>query len=177
MKNIIFLDIDGVINDGFSDFSLESISVLKRIVDENNAKIIIISSKQRNGTTSIRNKLINLMKQYNIEVNDFIDPNFIGNLSGIEISSRILGIVDYLKNNSEANYVILDDEYQNDYKLLCLNYYKVNNGLKNKDYDKIKFKKVNPNNFRNINYHYRKLGEYEQATNNLIYVLKRIKDR
>ena len=173
----IGLDIDGVINNGFSDFSLESISVLKRIIDDNKAKIIIISSKQKNGTATIRNKLINLMKKYNIEVNDFIDLNYIGNICGIEIPSRVLGIVDYLKNNDEASYIVLDDEYQNDYKLLCLNHYKVNNGLKNKDYNKIKLKKVNLNNFKHINYKYRKLGAYEQATNNLIYVLKKIKDR
>ena len=177
MKNIIFLDIDGVINNGFSDFSKESISVLKRIINENNAKIIIISSKQGNGTVTIRNKLINLMKKYNIEINDFIDPNYVGNICGIEIPSRVLGIVDYLKNNPKISYVILDDEYQNDYKLLCFNHYKINNGLMFKDYNKIKFKKVNLNNFKHVNYKYRKLGAYEQATNNLIYVLKKIKDR
>ena len=52
---------------------------------------------------------------YNI---DFINPNFEGNLGDIKLPSRLLGIVDYLKNNEITNYVVLDDEYHNDYKLI-----------------------------------------------------------
>ena len=60
------------------------------------------------------------------------------------ISNRVCGIIDYLKNNQNINYVILDDEYQNEYKLFNLNYYKTNTyvGLKEKDLDKITFSNI-----------------------------------
>lgn len=172
MKRILFLDIDGVLNNGFADFSIESLSLIKRLIMENNAKVVMITSRQRSGTKVIRNKLANLMKNYDINGIDFIDPNYEGDLCGIPIASRALGIVDYLKNEENLEYVILDDEYNRDYRLLCLNYYRTYNGLKNKDYSHINFKKVNKNNFKHVNYHYRKLGQFEQASNNLIKVLK-----
>lgn len=109
---------------------------------------------------------------YNI---DFIDPNFEGSLCDIKLPSRLLGVVDYLKNNEITNYVILDDEYHNDYKLIRLNHFKTMpfKGLTYKNLLKIVLKPVNLNNFKHINYQYRQLGDYEVVTNNLIKVLKR----
>lgn len=80
-----------------------------------------------------------------------------------------------MKNNELVNYVILDDEYYNDYKLICLNHFKTMlfKGLSYKDLSRIVFKPVNLNNFKQINYQYRQLGEYEVVTNNLIKVLKK----
>ena len=94
----------------------------------------------------------------------------------MNVPDRVLGIIDYLKNNDVSSYVILDDDYHNDYKLLCLNHYRPLplKGLTYKDLSKISFKKVNLNNFEYINYKYRKLGAYEQVTNGLIKVLKKI---
>lgn len=109
---------------------------------------------------------------YNI---DFIDLNFEGSLCDIKLPSRLLGVVDYLKNNEITNYVILDDEYHNDYKLIRLNHFKTMpfKGLTYKNLLKIVLKPVNLNNFKHINYQYRQLGDYEVVTNNLIKVLKR----
>ena len=94
----------------------------------------------------------------------------------MNIPDRVLGIIDYLKNNEVSSYVIIDDDYHNDYKLLCLNHYRPFplKGLTYKDLSKISFKKVNLNNFEYINYKYRKLGAYEQVTNGLIKDLKKI---
>ena len=174
MKNIIFLDIDGVLNNNISNISLESIEVLNQLIYEYKAKIIMITSRQRNGTKNRRKIIENVLENLGIYDIDFIDPNYEGRLCDIKLPSRLLGIVDYLKNNDEVNYVILDDEYNNDYKLLCLNHYDINKfkGLTYKDLSKIKFKSVNLNNFKYIKYYYRQLGEYELATNSLIKVLK-----
>ena len=59
MKNVIFLDIDGVLNDNISSFSFESIEVLKQLMQLYNAKVVMITSLQSNGTTSIRKKFNN----------------------------------------------------------------------------------------------------------------------
>ena len=116
-----------------------------------------------------------MLEHYNINITDFIDPNFEDDMCGIEIPSRVIGIVDYLKKFNNCNYVILDDEYHNDYKLLCLSYYKTNpnKGLKIKDISKINFKPVNLNNFKYVNYYYRELGDDVKIQNDLIIVLKK----
>lgn len=174
MKNIIFLDIDGVLNNNYSNISSESIDVIKQLIQKNNAKVVMITSHQQNGTDAKRNLIKQKLEELDIYNIDFIDPNFEGYILDIKLPSRILGIVDYLKKNEVSNYVILDDDYNNDYKLVCLNHYKTNpqKGLTNKDLSKITFKSVNIKNFKNINYQYRQLGEYELLTNNLVKILK-----
>ena len=123
-----------------------------------------------------RKYIANRLEEQGIYDVDFIEPNFEGSFLNIDVPDRVLGIIDYLKNNDVSSYVILDDEYHNDYKLLCLNHYRPlpSKGLTYKDLSKISFKKVNLNNFEYINYKYRKLGAYEQVTNDLIKVLKKI---
>lgn len=179
MKNIIFLDIDGVLNDNNSNFSLESIDILKHLIQRYKAKVVMITSWQMNGTESRRKTIKKLLEKLDISDIEFIDPNLEGNIYDIKIPSRLLGIIDYLKNNQVSNYVILDDEYHNDYKLICLNHYKTIpfKGLTHKDIFKITLKPVNLNNFKDINYQYRQLKEYELITNNLIKVLKKYKTK
>ena len=175
MKNIIFCDIDGVLNDNWSEFLSESIEVLNLLVQTYNAKIVIISSWQMNGTEARRKLLKYQFEKLCIYDIDFIDPNFEGGLGDIKLPSRLLGIVDYLKNNEIANYVVLDDEYHNDYKLIRLNHFKTMpfKGLTYKDLPKIVLAPVDPNNFKHINYQYRQLGDYEVVTNNLVKVLRK----
>lgn len=168
MKNIIFLDIDGVLNDNTCYLSLESIEILKQLIQSYNAKIVTITSWQMNGTENRRKKIKYQLKQQGIYNINFIDPNFKGNLCDI----RLLGIVDYLKKYLISNSVILDDDYQNDYKLLYLNHYRTI-PFKGLTY-KIKFKPVNLNNFKYINYKHKQLGDYKLVTNNLIKVLKKL---
>ena len=176
MEKIIFLDIDGVLNDNISKISLDSIIVLKEIRDIHKAKIVIISSLQLNGNQYRRNQISENLKKYGIYDLDFIDPNFEGNFLGVAIPSRVLGIVDYLKKIKDCCYVILDDDYHNDYKLLGLNYYQTKKwqGLTIKDLEKIFFKKATLNNFKHLTYSYRQLGEYEKITNDLVKVLRKI---
>lgn len=175
MKNVIFLDIDGVLNDNNSNFSLKSIEVLKQLIQIYTAKVVIITSWQMNGTENRRKALKHQLKKLGIYDIEFIDPNFEGKLYDIQLPSRLLGIVDYLKKHHVSNYVILDDDYHNDYRLICLNHYRTMllKGLTYRDLPKITFKPVNLNNFKYINYQYRKLGKYELVTNNLVKVLKK----
>ncbi len=175
MENIIFLDIDGVLNDNNCLFLKESVETLKLLIKRYNAKVVIISSWQMNGTEARRKRIKKQFEELCIYNIDFIDPNLEGNLGDIKLPPRLLGIVDYLKNNKVENYVILDDDYHNDYKLTCLNYYKTKSfkGLDYKDLSKIILKPTNLNNFQHIKYQYRQLGNYEVLTNNLIRVLKK----
>lgn len=175
MKNIIFLDIDGVLNDNTTSLSIESLENLKQLINYYNAQIVIISSRQQNGTANRRKRIKYQFEKLGIYNIDFIEPNFEGNLFEFKIPSRLLGIIDYLKYNKESNYIILDDDYHNKYKLIGLNFYKTNKnkGLLKKDLPKITLKPVNLNNFNHINYYYRELGNYEIATNKLIKVLRK----
>lgn len=176
MKNIIFLDIDGVLNNIRVKFNEESVNVVKELIKIYNAKVVMITSWQLNGTINRRKNIANRLEEQGIYDVDFIEPNFKGDFLNIEVPDRVLGIIDYLKNHDVSSYVILDDDYHNDYKLLCLNHYRTLplKGLTYKDLSKISFKKVNLNNFEYVNYDYRKLDEYEQVTNDLIKVLKKI---
>lgn len=180
MKNIIFLDIDGVLNDNSSDdFVLESVNVLKELVKENDAKVVVISSWQGTGTKARRDKTTKKLSSVGIDVYDYINPNFNGELGDVSLSSRAIGIIDYLRRNSSCNYVILDDEYHNDYKMMCLNYFRPNMwvGLREKDKDKIYFKSVNLNILNRVTYRYRELGDYEKSVNNLVGVLKKVLEK
>ena len=95
-NNVIFLDIDGVLNDNITNYSLTSINCLKLLQDSFNSKIVIISSQQGNGTTSKRRKITEQLSNYGIRNIDFIDPNFEGYFLNFKVPSRILGIVHYL---------------------------------------------------------------------------------
>lgn len=176
MENIIFLDIDGVLNNVRVKFSEESINVVKELIRIYNAKVVMITSWQLNGTTNRRKYIVNRLEEQGICGVDFIDPNLKGFFLNIDVPDRVLGIIYYLKNHNVSSYVILDDDYHNDYKLLCLNHYRTLTlkGLTYNDLPKISFKKVNLNNFEYVNYDYRKLGAYEQITNDLIKVLNKI---
>lgn len=138
MENIIFLDIDGVLNKNNTNFSLESVEVLNKLIITYKAKVVMITSWQMNGTENRRKWIRHQLEELNIYDIDFIDPNFEGSLCNIKLPSRLLGIVDYLKNKKECNYVILDDDYHNNYKLICLNHYRVHpfKGITYKDLSK-----------------------------------------
>ena len=97
MKNIIFLDIDGILNDNCSEFLSESVEVLKLLVQIYNAKVVMISSWQMNGIETRRKSLKYQLEKLSIYNIDFIDSNFRGSLDDIKLQSCVLGIVDDLK--------------------------------------------------------------------------------
>ena len=179
MKKIVFLDIDGVLNDNLNDFVDSCVESVKELVEKNNASVVMITSLQGNGTKIRRNKLSKVLEEVGIMVDDYIDPNFEGGLGDISMSSRVLGIIDYLKKHSDVNYIILDDEFHNEYRTSCLNYYKTGTwkGFQKKDIDKVSFKSVNLKTLDYFSYHYRELGSYEKATNNVIKTLKKVLEK
>lgn len=177
MDKIIFLDIDGVLNDNTVNGYLERcVYYLKNLVDRNGGKVVIISSLQGCGTIEKRRRLSNKLGNVGINVSDYIDPNFKGDLNGVTLSNRVIGIIDYLKKYQESSYVIIDDEFHEEYNLLRLNNYKTDmwSGLTKSDVDKIKFKKVDKSILDQVSYKYRELGSYEKATNDLVKVLKKV---
>ena len=62
MENIIFLDIDGVLNNIKVTFNEESVNVVKDLIRNYNTKIVMITSWQMNGTENKR-KNINVLKK------------------------------------------------------------------------------------------------------------------
>lgn len=179
MEKVVFLDIDGVLNNNFGEYQFLSCCVesVKRIIKDNEAKVVIISSLQGSGTIVKRKRLEDKLNRIGIEIHDFIDPNFVGDINGIFLPSRLLGIIDYLKYNKGCNYVILDDDYHNEYSFLGLNCFECDmwTGLQYESSKAVCFEKFDDVILNNINYCYRELGDYEKVTNDLIKVLKQIK--
>lgn len=181
-NNIIFLDFDGVINDSGlkvkDSVKAESYLVLKKLTRQTHSKIVVISSWLMNGTKAKQKRIKQFLNKLNFNDIDFIDPNFTGVFLGHPLSDRTLGIIHYLSTHEVDKYVVLDDEYDWDYQLLKLNYYKPNmfKGLTKEDLPKINLSAPLCKYSDFVKYEYRELnGEYECVTNNLVKVLTKIK--
>lgn len=134
MKNIIFLDIDGVLNSSNSKelilniVDLNKLKMLAKLINLTDSEIIIISTRRR--YESERNDLIYCFKQYDLNI------SFIPN--DINYRNRSDEILKYLGNRKYNNFVILDDldlGYSNN-KLLNDHFILIDGivGLKKDDY-------------------------------------------
>ncbi|MBO5476965.1 MAG: hypothetical protein J6A15_04370 [Clostridia bacterium] len=117
--NIIFLDVDGVLNSG--EFREERYKILKRavrteeffdptcmeclreIVEATDAKIVITSSMLINDMELLKNKL----GEYNIKLYD--KTKYYGDMRGAQIREWLA------EHDNVKNYIILDDDYFIDY--------------------------------------------------------------
>lgn len=117
--NIIFLDVDGVLNS--DEFRTERYMILKRavraeeffdptclkclkkIVEETEAKIVVTSSAMINDMELLENKL----REYNINI--FSKTKNYGDRRGAQIREWLS------EHNDVENYIILDDDYFMDY--------------------------------------------------------------
>jgi len=109
---VIFLDFDGVVNNWYNDnVSEKNVSILKKIVDTTDAKIVVTSSNkyvvqlgQINYYDSKLYKVyIKKLNTMGIEVHDFT-PYIKGD--------RNMEISEYLKSHPEiTQFLILDDDY------------------------------------------------------------------
>jgi len=176
-ENVIFLDFDGVINNNIEEVTLTSIILLKCIIKKHNAKVVVISSILGNGTEKKKNNIALFLNKLGIYNIDFIDLNFEGYFYNNLLLPRLLGIVDYLRKHLNINYLIIDDEFEQEYNLLKLNHLKTEmwEGLKYEDYYRVTFKSADLEYLKEVKYNYRKLTEEEKVTNNFINVLKLIR--
>ena len=121
---VIFLDVDGVLNDQdliFEKFKTKEIEIskdklllLKKIITSNDIKVVLSSSwriglLRKDGKivadTTYHKEFLELLKEYDIEIYD-ITPSMM---------SRTEEIRYYLENNKDIeSYIILDDEELND---------------------------------------------------------------
>lgn len=121
---VIFLDVDGVLNDQdliFEKFKTKEIEIskdklllLKKIITSNDDTKVVLSSSWRIGLlkkdgkivadTTYHKEFLELLKEYSIQIYD-ITPSMM---------SRPEEIKYYLDNNDIESYVILDDEDLND---------------------------------------------------------------
>jgi len=115
---VIFLDFDGVINDymTINEINEYNVEMLKRILDETDAKIVVTSSHkysyQRNNNKEgffNNNYYVRTLKENGIDVFDWT-PHI--KQHGIKDDQREQEILEYLKNHPEiTQYLILDDDY------------------------------------------------------------------
>lgn len=113
---VIFLDFDGVINDyqSFNKINNYNIQVLKTIIKETNAKVVVTSSHkykwQKNNDIEdfLNNYFVKGLKENGIDIFD-CTPSL---ENEIEDDKREREISEYLVNHPEiTQYVILDDDY------------------------------------------------------------------
>lgn len=156
--NIIFLDIDGVLNsyayykETENDLDLKAIDILSQIYHKFNCKIVLSSTWRElkdisdESAQKMWKHLVDTLEKYGMEIYD-ITPTIKNN--------RPLEIATWLQNNSCSNYVILDDDFplleykkygleQHVVKTIYFTYKIENGGLQEKHKDKA-FKILNSN--------------------------------
>lgn len=112
--NIIFLDIDGVLNSSAyyketeNDLDLKAVDILSQIYHKFNCKIVLSSTWRElkdisdESAQKMWKHLVDTLEKYGMEIYD-ITPTIKNN--------RPLEIATWLQNNSCSNYVILDDDF------------------------------------------------------------------
>ena len=122
-KNIVFLDVDGVLNftgtrtmspEGFTGILPSRVAVLKRIVDENDALIVLTSTwrecwnkDDKSLQSPDGNYLDRLMEEGGLRICDKTDGDpFL----------RGHNIRDWLEKNPHKGWIVIDDEVFPDYR-------------------------------------------------------------
>lgn len=187
-NNIVFLDFDGVINKNscYDDKLVlpECLEVLLILIKKYNLKVVPIcgSLSVGLGTVNTKKRIIKRLNSYGVfEIDGFIEVNYCGTFLGKELSSRAIGIVDYLKERGDVKYVIIDDDYQRDYRMLGLNYIHTDPhvGLTMKHLDGFSLKENTCYGFDKVNYDYKDFScaDYIVNSNNLVKVLKKVYEK
>jgi len=107
---IIFLDFDGVITlPPKWILNLDKINLVKGIVEETGAKIVISSSWRADTIENTTKKIFNLQAEHNDTITWFI--NNLYDVTPYKSSERGIEIKEYLDTHPDVeNYVILDDD-------------------------------------------------------------------
>lgn len=183
--NILFLDFDGVINNNTikddREVVTECLEVLLILIKKYNLKIVPIAGSLSIGfgTVNTKKRIINRLNKYGIfNIDGFIETNYQGTFLNKKLSSRTIGIVDYLKKRGNVNYIIIDDEYQREYKMLNLNHIhtKPNEGLTLKYLNDFTLKKNTCYGFDKVYYKFKDFSNssYIINSNNLVKVLRKV---
>ena len=183
--NIVFLDFDGVINKNSciedKEVVPECLEVLLILIKKYNLKVVPIAGALSIGlgTAKTKKNITNRLNSYGIfDIDGFIETNYCGTFLDKKISSRTIGIVDYLIKRGEVNYIIIDHENQREYKMLNLNHLKTipHVGLTMKDLNQFSLKKNTCYAFDKVDYKYKDFSNapYIVNSNNLIRVLKKV---
>ncbi len=122
--DIIFLDVDGVLNDDYSQrFDPHRIEIINRLTEETNFKVVI--------TSTIRKHKV-LLGKLKMLVNNIVGKtkNFSKNITHFQ-TLRVAEIIEYISSNNINKYLVIDDVY-----LLIENFYLVGDkGLQEKDFE------------------------------------------
>lgn len=112
--NIIFLDIDGVLNsyayykETGNDLNLKSVDILSQIYHKFNCKIVLSSTWRElkdiseESAQKMWKHLVDTLSKYNMEIYD---------ITPIIKNNRPLEIATWLQNNSCLNFLILYDDF------------------------------------------------------------------
>lgn len=112
--NIIFLDIDGVLNsyayykETGNDLNLKSVDILSQIYHKFNCKIVLSSTWRElkdiseESAQKMWKHLVDTLSKYNMEIYD---------ITPIIKNNRPLEIATWLQNNSCSNFLILYDDF------------------------------------------------------------------
>lgn len=155
-NNIIFLDIDGVLNGQYSkiykkndeDLDCKKAQLLKELVRKTNSKIVLSSSWKNNWEgTRRRKKLLSFLSRNGLKLYDITITHSGNNYEIIYDDSAVYEkdydrgqeIIEYINSHKVDNYVILDDIIslgkELDKHLVVTKYY-YGNGLSKKDVKK-----------------------------------------
>ena len=178
-KNILFLDFDGVFRDVGDLLFSHSLEIIKQLISDYDLWVVPISSSIGLGTNNRKRRISSYLNSLGIyKIDGYIDVFFEGNYYNTALSSRTLGIVNYLLQNNDCSYVIFDDEYDFEYDLLNLNYVKTSSdvGLTDSDLYNFKLEGADINNLKSVVYKYRDISKYDylRYSNDLVNVLKKV---
>ena len=118
---LIFLDVDGVLNcdstqnrvQGFIGVDPEKVKLLKKIVEATDGEIVLTSTWKMDfyedapHYPKIKNYLVKKLKDQGLVISGLTVDNW---------SNRGFGIIKYIKEHSCDGYIVLDDEFFEDYK-------------------------------------------------------------
>lgn len=111
-KPVVFLDVDGVLHpfNGANStiFHKSCMQILKRIISETNAEIVL-SSSWRN-FASMRNRLQANLHEYGLDFNRWVEPDSASYTSESVSGQKMSKILSFVLAHNPPEWVVLDDE-------------------------------------------------------------------
>ena len=139
--NAVFLDVDGVLNDGTKSGKIDEkyIKKLSKICDEFNAEVVLYSDfkykydKELNPKNDDAKKLVNILKKYNLDIHK--TPNLATNETVRQGKLNLVQpneVINYIVKNKVSKFLILSSKKIRD-KVLAQNQIVSTDGLDDSD--------------------------------------------